>query len=484
MPRIYTDQPSDGAPLNLYIPATVNGGYVDTAWTELAQAPDFSVPSSGNPGIVPDANAPNREIRAGETYIETPLIAHNSSSSARWVQLETVLPQSGAAFEAGVFIPAEAGGGTSGRVFMPPRTSTTARLYDVATNTLTIPNGAFAPDAFFGSVRMNDNRIYMIPFGGANQKARIYNPATDTFSIPSGVFPLSGGQWAGALLNDGRVFILPYNDTVARIYDPVANTLTVAGGSYVFAAHYTGITLPSGQVFMPPFGTSRAAVYDPVANTKTDVGPAYGSNAFISAVLLASGKVFMVPYRESLGAVYDPAGSGSITPVNAANWGESVPLMYFGGARLSDGRVYMPGYGATQGRIWDPATDTSTFPSGQFSGEYDYRGLTTLADGKIYMIPFNEITAKIYNPATDTLTLASGIFPSVAERIPLTGQLSVPANGTISIPIQGQRFLCPARPAGAQGGMLLIRAEVGNAIKVYGSAVSMEASTHAPSTEI
>ena len=201
-------------------------------------------------------------------------------------------------------------------------------------------------------------------------------------------------------------------------------------------------------------------------------------------MLLASGKVFMVPYQELLGAVYDPAGSGSITPVNAANWGESVPLMYFGGARLSDGRVYMPGYGATQARIWDPATDTSTFPIGYFSGDYDYRGLVTLTDGKIYMVPFNETTAKIYNPATGTLTLASGIFPSAAERIPLTGQLSVPANGTISIPIQGQRFLCPARPGGAQGGALLIRAEVGNAIKVYGSAVSMEASTHAPSTEI
>ena len=485
MPRIYTDQPSDGAALNLRIPATVNGGFVDTVWTELIEAPDFSVPSSGGLGAVIDRNLPTREIRGGEVSFDGPLIAHNSSSSACWVQLETVLPSVGASFEAGAFIPAGPGGGTSGRVFMAPRTSTTARLYDVATDTLTTPSVVFPGGAYWGPVSMSDSRMYIIPFTGANRTARIYNPATDTFTIPNGVFPLSGGQWNGTLLNDGRVFILPYNDTVARIYDPVANTLTVAGGTYAFAAHYTAITLPSGKVFMPPLSAGRAAIYDPVANTKTDVGPTYGPDAFIGAVLLTSGKVFMVPYREVLGAVYDPAGSGSVAPVSAANWGYSAPLSYFNGARLPDGRVYMPGYGATQGRIWDPVTDTSVFPSGQFSGDNDHRGVVTLADGKVYMIPYNAVAARIYDSATDFLATASGGFPSAAERIPLTGQLSVPAGGSLVIKdLLGQRLLCPARPEASEGGKLLIRAQVPNAIKVFGSAVEMEAATHAPNTEI
>jgi hypothetical protein len=484
MPRIYTDQPSDGAPINLFIPATVNGGFVNTDWFELGEAPDFSVPSSGSLGTVPDANWPNREIRAGELYVETPLIASNFSGAARWVQLETVLPSAGAAFDTGALIPAGAGGSTGGRVFMAPTASTTARLYDIATDTLLTPNGSFPPYAFYGCVKMNDNRIYMIPSGDTSQTARIYNPVTDAFTTPNGVFPISGGQRNGTLLNDGRVFVLPYNGTAARIYDPAANTLTVAGGSYVPYAHYTAITLSSGKVFMPPYLAGRAAVYDPVTNTKAEVGPTYGPDAFLGAVLLTSGKVFMVPFREPVAAVYDPAGSGTITSVNAGSWGTSTTFAYFSGARLPDGRVYMPGYFTTQGRIWDPVTDTSTFPNGQFSGDADYQGLVTLPDGKVYMIPFNSVAARIYNPATDTLVAASGDFPSSAERIPLTAQLQVPAGGTISIPIQGQRLLCPARSRDSQGGKLLIRAEVANAIKVFGSAVEMEAATHAPNTEI
>lgn len=484
MPRIYTDQISTGKPLNIFIPASVNNGFADTAWTELAEAPDFSIPALSAEGVA-DFSYPEREIRSGEIYFESPLIASNSTSVSRWVQLEVVLPTSGGAFETGAFIPAGAGGGASGRVFMAPRLSTTARLYDVATDTLLTPNGVFPANAFMGCVRMNDNRIYMIPFGGGiNQKARIYNPVTDTFSTPNGVFPLNNGQYTGVLLADGKVFILPFNDTVARIYDPVADSLSVAGGTYPANAHYTAVRLASGKLFMPPTNAGRAAVYDPVANTRTEVGPVYGSNAFIGAVLLNDGKVFMVPYAESLAAIYDPAGSGTVTPVNATNWGQPAPLSYFNGARLPDGRVYMPGAAATEGRIWDPATDTSTVPAGRFSGDADFRGLVTLADGRIYLIPHNAVAAKIYSSAANTLSTPAGNFPSVAERIAITGQLAVPGNGTISIPIQGQRLLSPARSSEAQGGKLLVRAEVNNAIRVFGSAIELEAATHAPSTEL
>lgn len=485
MPRIYTDQPSSGKPLNIVVPATVNNGFVNTDWTELAEAPDFSMPTTGASVLVTDASYPDREIRGGEILFERPLTAYNYTGTPRWVQLEMALPSSGSSFETGHLIPAGPGGGTSGRVFMCPKLSASARLYDVATNTLSIPNGIFKSSAFVGSVKLSDNRIYMIPFeGGTNLTARIFDPVTGLFSIPNGTFPLEYGQSAGVLLADGRVFIIPYNDTVARIYNPSANTLTVAGGSYVASAHRSGVRLASGKVFMPPYNSGRAAVYDPASDTKTDVGPTYEGGAFQGAVLLTSGKVFMVPFLGQIGAVYDPAGSGSITPVNASAWDAHGRPAYAYGARLPDGRVYMNGAYTTQGRIWDPVTDTSTIPAGQFTGDADHIGLVTLADGKIYLIPFNSTSAKIYNPATDTLTTPDGVFPSAGERITFTAQLPVPANGAIDIPIQGHRLLCPALPITQQGGKLLIRAEVNNAIKVLGSAVEMEAAMHAPSTEV
>lgn len=47
MSRIYTDQPSSGKPLALAVT-----GFVSTTPTTLAEAPDFSIPSTGNVGIV------------------------------------------------------------------------------------------------------------------------------------------------------------------------------------------------------------------------------------------------------------------------------------------------------------------------------------------------------------------------------------------------------------------------------------------------
>jgi hypothetical protein len=486
MPRIYTDQPSAGSPLNIYVPATMNSGFVNTDWTELAEAPDFSIPSTGISGAVADGSDPtNREIRPGEIYFESPLIAYNGTGTSRWVQLEMALPSPGSAFESGHFIPAGPGGGASGRVFMCPRVQTNARIYDVATNTVITPSTPFPPEYFLGSVKLSDNRIYMIPWlGGTNATARIYNPVTDTFSTPSGTFPVLSGQYSGVLLADGRVFIIPFYDTVARIYDPATDTLTVAGGTYAGNnPHLSGVRLASGKVFMPPCNAGRAAVYDPATNTKTEVGPTYGPEAFRGAVLLNNGKVFMVPFAASRGAVYDPAGSGTITDVDATKWAAFGQFPYNFGALLPDGRVYMNGAFSVLGRIWDPATDTSTIPAGLFSGDLDHFALVTLADGKIFLVPHNSTTAKIYNSVANTLTTPAGDYPSAAERVTLTGQLAVPANGTVSIPIQGQRLLCRAQSSRTQGGKLLIRAEVNNAIKVFGSAIELEAASHAPNTE-
>jgi len=91
MPRINTDQPSSGKPLLLFIPAASNSGFVDTTWTTIAEAPDFSIPSSGDDGIVEDPADSGRELRPGEVFFETPLQAINTTSTARWVELRLLL---------------------------------------------------------------------------------------------------------------------------------------------------------------------------------------------------------------------------------------------------------------------------------------------------------------------------------------------------------------------------------------------------------
>jgi hypothetical protein len=91
MPRINTDQPSSGKPLLLYIPSSSNSGFVNTTWTTIAEAPDFSIPSSGDDGIVLDPADTGRELRPGEVSFETPLQCINTTATSRWVELQMLL---------------------------------------------------------------------------------------------------------------------------------------------------------------------------------------------------------------------------------------------------------------------------------------------------------------------------------------------------------------------------------------------------------
>ena len=85
MPRISTDQPSSGKPLQLFIPSA---GYVPTTWTTLAEAPDFSIPGTGDTGVTLDPADAGRELRPGEVFLEAPLTCTNQDTVARWVELQ------------------------------------------------------------------------------------------------------------------------------------------------------------------------------------------------------------------------------------------------------------------------------------------------------------------------------------------------------------------------------------------------------------
>lgn len=92
MPRIRTDQPSSGKPLQLFI---ASSGFVPSSFTTIAEAPDFSIPGTGDTGVTLDPADSSRELRPGEVFIETPLTCINTDTTARWVELQ-LLTQAGA----------------------------------------------------------------------------------------------------------------------------------------------------------------------------------------------------------------------------------------------------------------------------------------------------------------------------------------------------------------------------------------------------
>ena len=71
-------------------------------------------------------------------------------------------------------------------------------------------------NAFAGGVLLPDGRVFCVPYSSTT--ARIYNPSTDTLTTPTGTYPVSNAFWGGVLLPDGRVFCVPYSSTTARVY--------------------------------------------------------------------------------------------------------------------------------------------------------------------------------------------------------------------------------------------------------------------------
>ena len=245
--------------------------------------------------------------------------------------------------------------------------------YDISTNT-------FQSDETFGTNRYNkpyaggalmqDGKIYLVPEGGGS--ALIYNPLINSslgnLETPNGSFPTGSGLFAGAvLLPNGNVFC--YSATAglaARIYNPFTNTLTTAGGTY-------------------------------------DIG-------FNDATLMADGRVFLTPYSLSNSArIYDPNTNTLTTPnvslPSAISWRSTI---------LSDGRIVLVSNGSPNAyiRIYYPDLDILVTPS--VTPATGVNGCSLLPNGKILLIPQSKTTAQIYDPNIDTFTTSSAIFPSTS----------------------------------------------------------------------
>lgn len=293
--------------------------------------------------------------------------------------------------------------------------------------------------SFSGGVLMADGRVYCTPSNSTT--ARIYDPVTDTVSIPTGTFSGSDGFLGGVLMTDGRVYIAPKVATTARIYDPVTDTLTTPAGTFGGGgANLGALLLKDGRVFVIGFNTVQSRIYNPVTNTLTTIPEApIPMDIRGSAVLLPDGRVFMSSYIATVGGGSQGTRAFIYDPV-ANTWGseiiiESTIVAGFGiGVLMADGRIYLPPYNATTARIYDPVANTVTIPAGSFGGNASHATGTLLPDGRVFLVPCNTSTpARIYDPYTNTLTVISGTYAGVAYACAILlpdGRLFLPPVGS------------------------------------------------------
>jgi len=281
------------------------------------------------------------------------------------------------------------------------------------------PGGTFpaAGNSYVGGVLLPDGRVFCVPAGAT--VARVYDPRTNTLSVLSPAYPGGFAFFGGCLLPDGRVFCSPFLNTAGRIHDVVKDTIfattTISGGG---GTTESCALLPDGRVFLAPFSSTTFRIYDPVTDTVTSLSQTHAETqpAYDGCVTLLDGRIYMVPHSASRSRIYNPFTNQITTPAGTfpagagSNYGT-------GGVLMADGRVFCVPDGGSVATIYNPYTDQLTTPNGGFPGiEGPYSTGCLLPDGRIFLCPQNANNAKIYDPLTDSMSTPSGAFGVAADK--------------------------------------------------------------------
>jgi hypothetical protein len=269
--------------------------------------------------------------------------------------------------------------------------------------------------AYSGGVLLPDGRVFLVPFNAT--VALIYDPIKDSFVAASGTYPGLGSLRGGVLMLDGRVYCLKASADggQARIYDPVRDTTVLAGGAYPGSgsAFAGGCVFPDGRVFAQPNNSFTGRLYNPVTDTLSAVGSFPAADGHRSAVLLPDGRAFVVPASATTARIYDPVRNTTIVSNGVYPSGTGART-YAGGVVLADGRIFCSPGSVNVGftMIYDPVTDSTTRTATVFGSNGWSNGAVLMADGRVFCVPGNATTPQIYNPFTDaTDRVTSGGYP-------------------------------------------------------------------------
>lgn len=272
-----------------------------------------------------------------------------------------------------------------------------------------------------GCVLMADGRVYCIPYIMAGTQTKIYDPSTNSAVTAGGTFAVGDSYVGGALLPDGRVFLIPRNNAASqaltgKIYNPTLDTLTTCGGVWNIP-HYGGCLLPDGRVFCCSAigGTRLGTVYDPVANTTAAINsPVTFESQLTGAVLLPNGLVYTTTRLNNQPLLFNPVTNSAVVaggPPTGTNNFSGVVL-------LTDGRVYLVPNVTNTAWIYDPVANTHSAAGGVIDGSSSWHSGVLLPNGKVYLFPINgSNVAHIYNPVTDTVEKPGITLPSGAGGV-------------------------------------------------------------------
>jgi len=186
--------------------------------------------------------------------------------------------------------------------------TSSAEIFDPATSRFSITGSMSEGRVGHTATLLTDGKVLIVGGGGAT--AELFNPATGAFSPTSSNPNLARTYHTATLLQNGKVLIaggqIPgqQDTSTVELYDPTAETFTLAGNMSGPRYNHTATLLNDGRVLIadgitqagsPGNGIGPDDVYDPNTGLFTQVGPRILINqqtiSPFDSVLLADGRV-------------------------------------------------------------------------------------------------------------------------------------------------------------------------------------------------
>jgi len=214
---------------------------------------------------------------------------------------------------------------------------TTAEIYDPTARTWAVTSGLNTPRWSLDAITLAGGRVLFaggaraFAGGAALASAEIYDPETRTFSYTANDLSAARQSFGVTTLTDGRVLLAGGNTsgsnlggggtTAVDIYDPATNRFVAAASMNAGRSLHAQVTLRDGRVAVIGGAQRTAEIFDPVANTWTvAAGSLPTTLKDMKAFELFDGRVFVAGGQNTATGVttdatwyFDPA-DGSFTP--------------------------------------------------------------------------------------------------------------------------------------------------------------------------
>lgn len=287
--------------------------------------------------------------------------------------------------------------GPGGLVWATPFAATGGLVFDPNNNRTYVVGSFGGGTNFISGVLLNDGRVFVIP--RSSTTARIVDLANRTVITPGGTFAGGNIYVGGCLIDDGRrIYLAPALQSSATIYDLQRQTLSTPSGTFTFTAGGINATsgallLPDGRVFLAPCHTS-AAIYDPQRDSLFISSLALGyngtTNPFFGAVLLPNGdEIALIPQGGTSVVLYN-------WRTDTAKTASGTATGYLCGQLAPDGSVFLLPNTATAARVYRPDTDSITTLPESYSGSAPIAGINVVPDGRLVMMPRSDSAVRTY----------------------------------------------------------------------------------------